>query len=29
VIRFADGKMRELMEYFDTQLVTTALQAPG
>jgi ketosteroid isomerase-like protein len=29
VIRFADGKMRELMEYFDTELVTAALQAPG
>ncbi len=29
VIRFADGKMRELMEYFDTQLVTAALQPPG
>ena len=29
VIRFADGKMRELMEYFDTELVTSALQAPG
>jgi ketosteroid isomerase-like protein len=28
VIRFADGKMRELMEYFDTELVTAALQAP-
>lgn len=25
VIRFADGKMRELMEYFDTELVTAAL----
>jgi ketosteroid isomerase-like protein len=29
VIRFAHGKMRELMEYFDTELVTAALQAPG
>jgi hypothetical protein len=29
VIRFVDGKMRELMEYFDTELVTAALQAPG
>ena len=29
VIRFADGKMRELIEYFDTELVTAALQAPG
>jgi len=29
VIRFADGKMRELTEYFDTELVNTALQPPG
>ena len=29
VIRFADGTMRELLEYFDTELVTTALQAPA
>ena len=28
VIRFADGKMRELTEYFDTELVTAALQPP-
>jgi ketosteroid isomerase-like protein len=28
VIRFAGGKMRELVEYFDTQLVTEALSAP-
>ena len=27
VIRFADGKMRELTEYFDTELVTEALSA--
>ena len=27
VIRFADGKMRELVEYFDTELVTEALSA--
>ena len=29
VIRFADGKMRELTEYFDTELVTAALQPPA
>jgi Ketosteroid isomerase-related protein len=29
VIRFADGKMRELTEYLDTQLVAAALQPPG
>jgi uncharacterized protein len=28
VIRFADGKMRELTEYFDTELVTAALAPP-
>jgi ketosteroid isomerase-like protein len=28
VIRFADGKMRELTEYFDTELVRAALQPP-
>jgi uncharacterized protein len=28
VIRFADGKMRELTEYFDTALVESALRAP-
>ena len=28
VIRFADGKMRELVEYFDTALVESALRAP-
>ncbi len=28
VIRFADGKMRELTEYFDTELVTAALVPP-
>jgi ketosteroid isomerase-like protein len=27
VIRFADGKMRELTEYLDTELVTEALSA--
>jgi ketosteroid isomerase-like protein len=27
VIRFANGKMRELTEYFDTELVTEALSA--
>ena len=27
LIRFADGKMRELTEYFDTELVTEALSA--
>ena len=29
VIRFAEGKMRELMEYFDTALVNCALRPPG
>lgn len=28
VCRFADGKLRELTEYFDTQLVATALAPP-
>lgn len=28
VIRFADGKMRELTEYFDAELMTQALQPP-
>lgn len=28
VCRFADGKMRELIEYFDTELVTAALEKP-
>jgi len=28
VIRFAGGKMRELTEYFDTELVTSALRPP-
>jgi ketosteroid isomerase-like protein len=28
VIRFADGKMRELTEYMDTELVTRALREP-
>jgi uncharacterized protein len=29
VCRFADGKMRELTEYFDTELVTAALGDPA
>lgn len=28
VCRFSDGKMRELIEYFDTELVTAALEKP-
>jgi hypothetical protein len=28
VIRFADGQMRELMEYFDTELVNSVLRPP-
>jgi ketosteroid isomerase-like protein len=28
VIRFADGQMRELTEYFDTALVNSALRPP-
>ncbi|MGH8807308.1 MAG: nuclear transport factor 2 family protein [Noviherbaspirillum sp.] len=29
VCRMTDGKLRELTEYFDTELVSTALDAPG
>jgi ketosteroid isomerase-like protein len=29
VCRMADGKMRELTEYLDTELVATALAASG
>lgn len=29
VIRIAEGKMRELTDYLDTQLVATALDEPG
>lgn len=29
VCRFGNGKLRELTEYLDTELVTAALEAPG
>jgi ketosteroid isomerase-like protein len=29
VCRLADGKLRELTEYCDTQLIATALAPPG